>query len=864
MATDVRARLIAIPGFQRQLDAVIRAALWRELPRLVRPAGPLEPLNWNYLLLCASLLARSDRSVEQRIALRIADTCLQVEDSTPEQRAAAAVVLDTMANSRTIDLAMDRDLLGRDLTSSLPFGLRADYQRRAETDIIVTADGTHLRVNRFQQDFWEAMRDYSRVSASAPTSAGKSFLLRRWIHDYFRGNPTGSVVFAVPTRALIQEISDAFAQDIKEGHLKEVGIHTLPLDADLETAPGNIFVLTQERLQILFGRDHTFAFDVLVVDEAQKISDGHRGVLLEQVLHESLRRRRDLKVIFASPFVENPEYLLEGAPVMQTTKPVQREVTTVSQNLLFISQEPGKPKIWNVTYRDGDKTLPIGQAALEFRPTTGAKQLSAVAFAMRCEDGGNLIYANTQADAEKFAIHLAEAYTQKNYPSLEDHPRVADLINLIGKTVHKKYALVETLKRGIAFHYGNMPLLIRVEIESLFRDNIIHFLVCTSTLMEGVNLPCKVIFMCAPRRGKGTPLPHADFWNLAGRAGRWGTEFQGTIACIDPDDWEPPVSRVRQRIRSATETSICSDHALATYVAEGFPAKTAKEHPEYDYAATYLFSLLARNAELTESPAFSKLDPTGQEQLRTVLISEHQQFTLPQDFIFRNPGVLPRSMMGLQATFGVLKPAELHALSPVLPESQDAAKRYFDIFKFINEKLRAGWAVPGDQGDKRLWQLAFLAVDWMRGRPLAYLIKVRERIAKQKAGDVTDDLPKIIRAVMSDVETYARFQIPRYLRAYMDVLDAHLTSRNVRSDVTDFEDIELWLELGVSVRTSLSLMELGLSRTAAIELFEAAGMETEMTKAKALEWLKSKDLDTLDLPNLVKEEIRRVLQRHQT
>jgi hypothetical protein len=98
----------------------------------------------------------------------------------------------------------------------------------------------------------------------------------------------------------------------------------------------------------------------------------------------------------------------------------------------------------------------------------------------------------------------------------------------------------------------------------------------------------------------------------------------------------------------------------------------------------------------------------------------------------------------------------------------------------------------------------------------------------------------------------------------MDVMDAHTTAKQIKTSVTDFTDIELWLELGVSVRTSLSLMELGLSRTAAIELFDTAGMETEMSRDKALSWLKSKDLDTLDMPNLVKEEIRRVLLRHQS
>ena len=35
------------------------------------------------------------------------------------------------------------------------------------------------------------------------------------------------------------------------------------------------------------------------------------------------------------------------------------------------------------------------------------------------------------------------------------------------------YQLTAALRRGIAFHYGNMPLLIRNEIERLFRENVV-------------------------------------------------------------------------------------------------------------------------------------------------------------------------------------------------------------------------------------------------------------------------------------------------------------------------------------------------------------------------------------------------------
>ena len=43
--------------------------------------------------------------------------------------------------------------------------------------------------------------------------------------------------------------------------------------------------------------------------------------------------------------------------------------------------------------------------------------------------------------------------------------------------------------------------------------------------------------MLKPTKGHGIPLEFADFWNLAGRAGRLRYEFQGNIFLIDYETW---------------------------------------------------------------------------------------------------------------------------------------------------------------------------------------------------------------------------------------------------------------------------------------------------------------------------------------
>jgi hypothetical protein len=113
----------------------------------------------------------------------------------------------------------------------------------------------------------------------------------------------------------------------------------------------------------------------------------------------------------------------------------------------------------------------------------------------------------------------------------------------------------------------------------------------------------------------------------------------------------------------------------------------------------------------------------------------------------------------------------------------------------------------------------------------------------------------VIRSVLDDVEQIARFEAPKYLACYLDVLRLHLRQQGTPLvEIADLPDISLMLELGVSRPTEVSLMSLGLSRTSAIALSEFI-IDDALTPAQCLQWLGARDLETLDLPVLVRREI---------
>ena len=109
------------------------------------------------------------------------------------------------------------------------------------------------------------------------------------------------------------------------------------------------------------------------------------------------------------------------------------------------------------------------------RPTYERHKVVHIAY-QTLNRGGCLIYSNGAADAEDTASLLFDLR-----PELTVDSEVEELIDLVKKTIHAQYVLAKVLSKGIAFHYGNMPLLIRNEIERLFSVGKIEYLICTST-----------------------------------------------------------------------------------------------------------------------------------------------------------------------------------------------------------------------------------------------------------------------------------------------------------------------------------------------------------------------------------------------
>ncbi|NOI66068.1 helicase-related protein [Vibrio sp. 99-8-1] len=131
----------------------------------------------------------------------------------------------------------------------------------------------------------------------------------------------------------------------------------------------------------------------------------------------------------------------------------------------------------------------------------------------------NIIYFNRPKHIQEFAKELAESL-----PMVQSQ-ELSLAIQEIQASTHEQYLLLYCLQRGVLYHHGSMTDSMRNYAEFLYRScNEIKFLVSSSTLLEGVNLPIERMFLFDVRKGLRSLSP-SQFKNLIGRVNRFSEVF---------------------------------------------------------------------------------------------------------------------------------------------------------------------------------------------------------------------------------------------------------------------------------------------------------------------------------------------------
>lgn len=811
--------------------------------------------DWPRLLLAGSILAKSSLREHLEQSLLIAQSAILLGEKT-SIRDSGASILSQLFNARGIELAVKKEHISPELDGRVGVMESLLMARRTLDSSIVINDNVSLQGNPFQLKFWDSLENASWVSATAPTAAGKTFLILNWLLKRFETGVFQLGVFVAPTRALVTEIErDIFMMRDSFG-MSKLRVTSLPLKTHASREEPTLLVLTQERLHLFLNSFRgSVNIDVLCIDEAQKLNDGSRGVILQTAIERVVRASPKTKVIFLSPHSRNPELLLEDAPTSLVSQSVPGGASTVVQNLIAAKRVNRKPLTFALSLVGEDNFEPIGTVDVQYPPgSSSLKKLSALALALGRNTTGTLVYIDGQSYAEKIANQIFDGL-EDDFPSgspIDEDLKV--LSDYCKSAIHPQFQLVSLVRRGVAFHYGNMPALLRGEIERLFRIGTIRFLVCTSTLIEGVNLACRTILIRGLKKGSKPMLPQ-DFWNLAGRAGRWGADFQGNIVCIDAQDdtvWPTGVpQRTSYELERATDRTLRNADAMQNFiVSEGEELPSAKAEA-FEPVAAYLMAEQVRSGSLLNSKSVQRLPAADRDSLQDAVTSAVKKIDLPLEILASHPGISGFALQRLLEFFRKYE-GTLETLLPPMPGDDDEAYQMKNTFECINDNLS-----PVFNSEPTQWAAAYTTIDWMHGKPIGYMISgAINRWKNKHSKDEIVPIAKLIRGTMQFVEEFARFKAPKFIAAYLDVLRYYYQEKGQIDNFPDELKMDVYLEFGVTSETMLSLIGIGLSRSSAIELSDFI-QRTNLSENDALDYIQKGNWQNVDIPDLVKRDISR-------
>jgi hypothetical protein len=819
-----------------------------ELSSLTKEIGgvsdvPADLSDATKLMRSAAILACSTSEEHRRAAFRVATCAYELfgASQVPLDQA-LRVVLTRLGNFPSIGTRKDVE----DSNASLPFSLIAEEIASSDGHE-VTINGQTVLLTDFQQRLWRTLVDSRRIALAAPTSAGKSFILQGYLCSLFSDDRSRSIIYLVPTRALIAQVANDLTAQFHGTAQKIPSIVTVPIDSETLLTDRAIYVMTQERVQLALSAHPDFSASVIIVDEAHSIADGSRGVLLQWVVDDLLVRNPSAQILFASPGIRNLDVFgrlfgLSDVVEFSSVEP------TVAQNFLVTAVESAtKGKISIHTAGDGSKAL-REVARLELNRTLASRIEKLVHIPAELGRGhSNIIYANGAAEAESVALQLAELMSDRK----ATESRLA-LSQLAKEAVHSNYALVECVKYGVAFHYSNIPTQLRRAIETAVSSGEIDFLVCTSTLLQGVNLPAKNIFMFAPEKGRTNPLESTDFWNLAGRAGRLKREFQGNIFLIDYEKWKkkPLKGPKNAIIVPAIETSINEHQARLINVIAGAPPERRTDDSSLETTFVRLYTDF-KGGSLTQT--FQRIgignDDANSVQLKAALADAGKHLTLPAAVIRRSPNISAHKQQRLYARLNekVLQgPDVARSLVPLHPRESEAFQSYADVLELCYE------IVLGIDTSKNLHRFhALIARRWMLGVPLPQIID--HQITRSSSKPIRTTIRKTLELIEADI----RFQAVRLFGCYNALLVYALDNAGLVDLVSSIPSLPLYLEIGASDKTMISFISLGLSRVSAMKLNELS-VRKDLDPAAALLWLRTRPLETLGLSPLLLAEVKAV------
>lgn len=343
--------------------------------------------------------------------------------------------------------------------------------------------------HRSQAEVYNHLMDGNNVILSAPTSYGKSLITDAVIASMKYNN----IVIIVPSIALIDETRKRLSR-FKDKYK----IITYPYQSLTER---NILVLTQERAVEIIDQ---VKVDFFVIDEFYKIASKSDGD----------ERNRILNQVFYKLVKTGAQFYLLG-PNIEDVK------TGALTNVQFVFIKTDYKTVVSERHR-------ITVHNNEERFEKLIKVLSVI-------KGPTLVYCQSPASANKLAMELIDGNI---FTYIDENNSIAEWIR---QNYHPEWILAKAIEHGIGIHHGKNPRALSQQCVKMFNEGNLKCLICTSTLIEGVNTKAKNVVIYDNKIATNK-IDFFTFNNICGRSGRMFSHFIGHVFLFnDPPQEELPL-----------------------------------------------------------------------------------------------------------------------------------------------------------------------------------------------------------------------------------------------------------------------------------------------------------------------------------
>jgi len=600
----------------------------------------------------------------------------------------------------------------------------------------------HIR----QAEVFHRIMNGENIILSAPTSFGKSLIIEALVASYTYNN----IVIVVPTIALIDEL--------KKKLNKYRDYYKIVSQINQEAGKRNIFILTQER--VLESRSIS-SVDFFIIDEFYKLAP----------TSPNDARCDSLNLAFKLLYSKCKRFYMLGPRINGLFEGIQEELRCSFLKFDNYATVATNEFYFDIDTKGKDAVVDIERDKILF-PLLKSKG----------RDEQTVIYCKSPKRASSLLGRIL-----KNRILLKNNINNA-FAEWLADTYHPKWSLIDGLKHGVAYHHAQIPRAVGSVIVDLFNESKINILICTSTLIEGVNTNAKNIIIYDDCITKKTKLDMFTFNNIAGRSGRMFEHYIGNVYIFGS---KPQIELPYIDVPIVTQSENISD------------------------------SLLLHLGDEANS--------VNKERVKKF----YEQDALPLSILIKHQGIDPNKMIGFakDLILNLIEWNKYMCWDGVYPNSIQLKHLSFILFNYFNVSSMAGGSVRTEA------QLNKKIIDIIEKQDDSTLIVNDYKFRKSREPDYTID--DAVQSVFSFKKNLVNYNLPKILYAVSDIQEYIFNTYGFKHG--DYKVFASNLENFFFPSAFNSLEEFGIPNQVSRKIFEQIELEDFENIDSVLEFLRYKN-----------------------